>query len=161
VESGKGKSTLQMLWPATLAGVACLGIASSAIAANTSVVPCDEVALDLRSLKVANSDLSVKINETSNLADSQSADSVDAGSATQDRAAPMLYLTPRVATILETVFDNEATPRDGEDIDNSAESAERPANELLDSQQKSAPVTVIDKDAVAPRFQRHMFRKDI
>jgi len=164
VESGKGKSTLQRLRPVTLAGVVCLGLATtgSALAANTPVVPCDEVARDLRSLTVARSDLSVSINDSGSIQDNTNTDSVDADAATEDPTAPMLYLTPRVATILETVFDNDAESHAGENSGDSADATDDgQRNESFESQQKSAPVTAIDKDAVVPQFQRHMFRKDI
>jgi hypothetical protein len=70
----------------------------------------------------------------------------------------VLFLTPRVATILHGVFDtdSDAATADDESI------ADAPApSEQFEATDKLAPVTLIDRAAEIPRFQRQMYRKDI
>ena len=62
-------------------------------------------------------------------------------------------LTPRVADILEDVFDSDTA---------AADEAELPdATRLGQTTEKSAPVTLIDEETGQSRFQRQMYRKDI
>ena len=73
--------------------------------------------------------------------------------------APVLDLTPRVANILNAVFESPS------DVTPVGESAADPSvtveNQSQDSQPKTAPVTSIDNEAEQRGFQSQMYRKDI
>jgi hypothetical protein len=90
-----------------------------------------------------------------------------------DSVAPLLFLTPRVATILEDVFG---------DSDDEAEALEEAKTQLAETKQAKpatspvvdntgAPADMNDLDApvspmyenaaILPRFQRQMYRTDI
>jgi hypothetical protein len=140
---------------------------TGAFAGSQPVPPSDEVARDLQSLNVTVSDLSVPSDAASNrqaaalndLGD-VAASPMESSNSGEDSAAPILYLTPRVTTLLDTVFDNTSrAPLAPQEVsqDGSQDSTNTPANAL----QKSAPVTVTEKDSVVPQFQRHMYRNDI
>lgn len=161
VESGKGRWNLRLRCPATLAASAYFALVAAAFGANNPIAPCDHVARDLQSLEVTVNDLSIDIDLVPGPVENSLADALEASSLPQDTTAPMLYLTPRVATILEAVFDSTATAPDSEPDGEEGEARDDLSNDSHGAQQKSAPVTVIDKDAFLPRFQRHMYRKDI
>lgn len=171
VDVAKGKETGKTLGrkllrsSATIASLALLAT-TGAFAASKPLPPCDKVARDLQSLNVTVSDLSVTSDPAPNHQETALNDVGEVetspidGSSNEDSAAPILYLTPRVTTLLDTVFDNTfraplAPQESTEDV--SKDSTNTPANAM----HKSAPVTVVEKDSVVPQFQRHMYRNDI
>ena len=146
---------------AALAGIALLstGWCATALGASSSLVPCDEAGTDLQSLEVAVSDLTVNVvDHMMTSGDAAIGEVLDPSAGVRDSATPVLFLTPRITTILRGVFDtdsNAATSDEASDADAPAPSAQSEATEKL------APVTLIDQAAEIPRFQRQMYRKDI
>jgi len=133
------------------------GWITTALGATSSLVECDRIARDLTSLDVAVAALSVDLVDlvTTELKPG-SFESVETESDTTDAMAPLLYLTPRVATMLRDVFEPaaESQPLDsGKDLQTSpvAESFEETRSANTDDENE------ID----LPRFQRQMFRTDI
>lgn len=142
-----------------LAGIALLGIGwcATAVGANSSV-PCDQADTDLQSLEVAVSELAVdRVDHMATAADTPIREVLE-GQASAEAAAPVLFLTPRAATILRNVFDSE---NDAAAAESDSESDAQAPTVQPDSTEKLAPVTLIDRAADTPRFQRQMYRKDI
>jgi len=156
VERTERPNTLSLGLRARLFGVIGLASASIALAANSNPTPCGDVAKDLQSLDVTAHEFSVDaIDHVPSVAD----EVINDTEFTSDSAAPLLYLGPRVASILDAVFADDpelpaveegTAPRIAEDA---------PEPEM--APEKTAPVTVIDRDALVPGFKRHMYRKDI
>jgi hypothetical protein len=123
-------------------------------AASNSVVPCDQVGRDLKSLEVAVDTLPVvEVDHTPIDPDSLDEPRADTASAT-----PVLDLTPRVTNILREVFGttNEELPQ---------ETSPQPSSSpVADSDQESSASVPADTEIERnelPRFQQQMFRTDI
>lgn len=152
-------------WQFTLAGVVLLAI-TPAFAATNSDPGCDEVSRDLRRLEITMDTLEVAaVDHMPVTNDVANTESLDTAVPTEGAAAPVLYLTPRVATILREVFGTD----DDEDVREATPDADSPVaegSEVEDSgdaeaTEMTAPVTLIDQTEELPQFQRQMFRKDI
>ena len=79
-----------------------------------------------------------------------------------DTAAPFLYLTPRVASVLRDIFD--AAREIGEDADETVSSPVADTDKTHDKaevNQEILPVLDADSDVDLPFLQRQMFRTDI
>ena len=144
-----------------LAGITLLstGWCATALGASSSLVPCDEAGTDLKSLEVAVSELTVNVvDHMTTRGDAATGEVLDPAAGASDSAAPVLFLTPRVATILRGVFDTDSDAATADDESNADAPAPSAQSEATD---KLAPVTLIDRAAEIPRFQRQMYRKDI
>ena len=143
-------------------------IAANAIAASANLVECSEMNRDNHDLIVAMDELSVKVVEhiTPNPVDLtilddddiQSLDLVDIDLQTD---APTLSLSPRVATMLDKIFEVDQSP--AREIVNDAAGLTSPVADgpigkeaLEDSQDIS-----VDNEAQLPQLQRSMNRRDI
>ena len=148
------------------AAVSCIALlaaswSSPGLAATRTSVGCDKVAQDLQSLDIDR--LAIEVVDLSDMSESPE-DSDDLA----DSVAPLLFLTPRVATILEDVFGDseglqaaenaEAPPADAE-----AESpATSPVVDNANATDMDVPVSpMYENAAILPRFQRQMYRTDI
>jgi len=130
------------------------GWSSTALGATSSLVPCDQVARDLTSLDVAVDALSV--NLVDHVTTELEPGSFETESDATDTLAPLLYLTPRVATILRDVF-APATENQALDVEEEIQTSP-----LADSDDETSPVDAAEEREIAlPRFQRQMFRTDI
>ena len=148
---------------------------ATALGATGPTTVCDRAA-DLRSLEVPVSDLST--NVVGHIAVEPGDDndeSLNALPAQAGSAAPILYLAPRVAVILQNVFSAvaiETPPLDSPDQAQSfateslsqdesrgspvaADASQPDSSELTDPASGSAKVEAV------PHFQRQMFRTDI
>lgn len=155
-------------WHITLTGVVLLGW-SAAFGATSFETDCDEVSRDLQRLEITMDELEVDAVDhmavTEDVVDRQSLDTTEAA---VGAAAPVLYLTPRVATILREVFGTSVDDGTGQEANEAP--AELPVAEESEaddvaadpeSAELTAPVTLIDQSEELPQFQRQMFRKDI
>ncbi len=134
--------------------VLSVGWSSTALGATSSLVPCDQVARDLTSLDVAVDALSV--NLVDHVTTELEPGSFETESDATDTLAPLLYLTPRVATILRDVF-APATENQALDVEEEIQTSP-----LADSDDETSPVDAAQEREIAlPRFQRQMFRTDI
>ena len=134
--------------------VLSVGWSSTALGATSSLVPCDQVARDLTSLDVAVDALSV--NLVDHVTTELEPGSFETESDATDTLAPLLYLTPRVATILRDVF-APATENQALDVEEEIQTSP-----LADSDDEKSPVDAAEEREIAlPRFQRQMFRTDI
>jgi hypothetical protein len=130
------------------------GWSSTALGATSSLVPCDQVARDLTSLEVAVDALSVDLVD--HVATELEPGSFEAESDATDTMAPLLYLTPRVATILRDVFAPAAA---SQALDTEEEIQTSP---VADSDDETISVDAAEEREIdLPRFQRQMFRTDI
>jgi hypothetical protein len=133
------------------------GWSTTALGATSSLVPCDQVARDLTSLNVAVETLSVDlVDHVITEPKPGSFESIETNSDTTDTMAPLLYLTPRVATILRDVFEPAAV---NQTLDSDEELQTSPVAESIE---ETRSVDAEDEQVISlPRFQRQMFRTDI
>jgi len=130
------------------------GWSSTALGATSSLVPCDQVARDLTSLEVATDALSVDLVD--HVTTELEPGSFETESDATDTLAPLLYLTPRVVTILRDVFAPAAA---SQALDVEEEIQTSP---LADSDDQTISVDAAEEREIdLPRFQRQMFRTDI
>lgn len=123
-------------------------------AASNSVVPCDQVGRDLKSLEVPVEALPVDLVDHTPI----DPDDVDEPRTDISSIAPVLNLTPRVTNILRDVFgttNEELTP---------ATPTQPSSSPLADSDAETDEVEPSDAEierSDLPRFQQQMFRTDI
>lgn len=148
------------------------GWGSAAVGATGSLTACDGTA-DLRSLEVSVSDLSASVvgHFTPDEPDEEQAESLSARPAQTTSSAPLLYLTPRVAAILDNVFsavaiessqsesDQPEPPSDVQPVLGD-ETALSPVAGDASKAESSADSVAEDVETV-PSVQRQMFRTDI
>lgn len=146
---------------AAAACVALLAVAwsSPGLAAARTSVGCDRVAHNLESLDVDT--LAIEVVDLSDVEQAEPSDAL------ADSVAPFLFLTPRVAIILEDVFgDSPADEAASEDTQMEAADAKeaKPATSPVvdNAPNVDAPVSpMYENAAILPRFQRQMYRTDI
>lgn len=148
---------------------------STALGATDSTTACDRTA-DLRSLEVPVSDLSASVvGHIAVEPDDANDESLNARPAQAESTAPILYLAPRVAVILQNVFSAvaiETPPLKSPDPAQSLateslsqdESPLSPLSPVAGDASQPDSSELIDPAAeveAVPRFQRQMFRTDI
>jgi hypothetical protein len=118
------------------------------------------VAEDLRSLNVDS--LTVEVVDLSDVSASpESSDNLT------ESVAPLLFLTPRVATILQDVFDDSdrakpvADPVLATDSPKKQEAAASPVVDNAGAERTEPSLPMYEHAAILPRFQRQMYRTDI
>jgi hypothetical protein len=158
------------------------GASQIAAAASNTIVNCDRIAVELRSLDVDTEELTLDIVEHSNKDINGFNAPPRSGDAKIDAVAPVLLLTPRVATILAEVFGSALPTADVQDdvaADVQKELTE-PADAAKIATATTSPIaasgdTTADPVSAAPpplrndstggaylpRFQRLMYRTDI
>jgi hypothetical protein len=150
----------------------CAGWSASALSATTTSIECDDLIRDLRSLEIPTETLSVTtVDHVSIEPISSDIELLDAQSASSETAAPFLFLTPRVASVLRDIFEvpreqlpdqDEASETTSSPFVNTLETAESnhipDISELLD---QSDPAGTTDNEINLPLFQQRMFRTDI
>lgn len=127
-------------------------------AASVAALPCDQqVARELQSLEVSVGEMTVNgVDHEIATVDLSSNESAESSTATVESiSTPTLNLNPRVASILDAVFDVES--------DTAAENDHpvRIEQDAKDSQSKSAPLTSINDESESIGFHYQMYRKDI
>lgn len=155
--------------PGKLLGAVLLSvlISHSALAATDSYVDCDRLASNLRSLDVPAAAFPATDMELNAGADGEELVAV-LESENNDSVAPVLLLTPRVATIMRDVFNASMAETDEVAVLDETET-EVPA--LASPPQANAPRTALPDSSIAddrnennryvPRYQRQMYRTDI
>lgn len=146
----------------------CAGWSASALSATTTSIECDDLIRDLRSLEIPAEPLSVtKVEHVSIEPISSDIELLDAQSASSETAAPFLFLTPRVASVLRDIFDISHELRDP---DVNSEPSSSPIAETVDSEripdisellEQTDPGGTADNAINLPLFQQRMFRTDI
>lgn len=141
-----------------LAGAFTLAVgawSTPVLAAAHAAAGCDKSAQDLKSLDVDHLRL-----EAVDLSD-VSPESPDTSSAS---VAPLLFLTPRVASILQDVFGDSDAARQAA-VKSAPEDQEEPASSpVVDNASggsEPAASPMYEHAAILPRFQRQMYRTDI
>jgi hypothetical protein len=147
---------------AAVGGVVLLAAAwsSPGLAAAHAAIGCDRVAEDLRSLNVDS--LTVEVVDLSDVSASpENSDNLT------ESVAPLLFLTPRVATILQDVFDDSdrakpiADPVLATDSPKKQETAASPVVDNAGAERAEPSLPMYEHAAILPRFQRQMYRTDI
>ncbi len=155
------------IFGAALAGAAlatlCFGPQSAAAAAN-AIDDTDRIVAELRSLEVKAESLSLDMADPA--ADDEQ-DDLDVP-LDSDPVAPVLRLTPRVATILREVFgpDVLAAPEAGTAADDNGQDSDTPGKISPIASESASATAAPDlgdekSNFYVPRFQRQMYRTDI
>ncbi len=138
---------------------AALMLSATALAASSTVVPCDQISRNLKSLEVPVDALTVNAVEHIPT-DRHAVDPNASGAASHlpDAEAPILYLTPRVTNILRDVFGAATEELPAEIPKQPSSSPLADSEELADY---TEPVDAVNETNDLPHYQRQMFRKDI
>lgn len=142
-----------LAWLAGLLVVAALP--QTALAAKDTIVDCDRLASNLRSLDVPDTELPLDDVDHMTTDDSE----LLPAALESKTVSPVLLLTPRVADLMQEVFNS--LPADDAAAEKSANDKELPE---ATSPAVSAPQQTIEADSTAPvlpSFQREMYRTDI
>lgn len=143
----------------------CAGWSTSALSAATTEIECDAIARDLRSLEIPAGTLSVSpVDHVSIEPDSPEVEILDAQAAFSESAAPFLFLTPRVASVLRDIFDVSPEVRDQQGPNEGSTSPVAESDRIPDISElleQSVPSTATDNEVDLPLFQQRMFRTDI
>jgi hypothetical protein len=133
----------------------------AARAATTSVMPCEQVSRDLRSLKVPVTALTLDTVDHVPI-DQEAGDpnSFSAERLSSDFEAPVLFLTPRVTNILRDVFGVTT------EAQAPSEPEHKSSSPLADSEEQAESGLAVATDEVnesidLPHYQRQMYRTDI
>ena len=132
----------------------------SALAATDSVIPCEQVGRDLKSLNVPVNSLTVNaVDHVVIDPDASDPDAISTERLVNDLEAPVLFLTPRVTQILRDVFGvtTEEQAPDPTVRESSSPVADR--EEAIDS--AISPTDVVNEVIDLPHYQRQMYRTDI
>ena len=148
---------------AVLGGISLLVAlwSSPGLAAAHAAVDCDQVAHNLQSLDIDR--LAVETVDLASVSGSPESSDDPAES-----VSPLLFLTPRVASILQDVFgdSDEAEPAANEEAAQSPaamqpQPATSPVVDNANPVELAAPSGMYEHAAILPRFQRQMYRTDI
>lgn len=137
---------------------------ASAVAANNSGMPCEQVSRDLKSLEVTVEALTLTAVDHVPIAQhAAKPNTPDGKSHVTESEIPYLYLTPRVTSILRDVFGTTA-----EDLPPTSPLVKpkpRSSSPLADSEETADSASVPDDVAIEsddmPRYQHQMYRTDI
>ncbi len=162
-----------------LAGFLALGTCNVAVAVPGWSASCNSVTQHLKSVDIAAQQWAIERVDLIT-ADTDAVDDLDEPTSNvADSAAPLLFLTPRVANILEYIFDNagdvpvedtEAAPMTVAAGEDSATQRQETAENAGDATDLSDLDYAIQHGAMResmynieslPRFQRPMYRTDI
>lgn len=146
----------------------CVGWSGSVLSATTTSVECDDLVRDLRSLESPAERLTAtKVDHVSIEPIASDIELLDVQSASNETAAPFLFLTPRVASVLRDIFD---ISQELLDVDASNEPSSSPVAETVDAERipdiselldQSDPGGAAGSAIDLPLFQQRMFRTDI
>lgn len=153
--------TARLLIPGLSAAAATLLLSASALAASKPVVPCEEVGRNLKSLEVPVETLNLETIDHGPIAQpTEESIAAEEDARTAAAESPIIYLTPRVTSILRDVFDS--------DTENPAPvmPVHPVTSPVADSEEDLAETAVAPADVVTepqdvPHYQRQMYRKDI
>lgn len=141
---------------------ASLLLSSTSFAASPSIVPCDQVGRDMKSLEVPSTALPVdRVDHAPADPVAANPDAVDAHTTVTDSVAPILYLTPRVSNIVRDVF---GTTSEEFPEETRLQHSTSPVAPVADADQNTESADSSDLDNESsdlPRFQQQMYRKDI
>lgn len=147
----------------TLVLLSGCGLSLNALAASDKVIDCDSLARNIESFDVPVRQLSISVVDHIPLPATELAGTLDIERADAQNLAPVLLLTPRVASMLDRVFDTDnAEPGSSDLNDATSPVADRlsrqddPSDDLVLVQEADA-----DKDLNLPNLQHRMFRNDI
>lgn len=161
-------------WYAALAGAALLVSAWSVpgLAATDSLIDCNELAGNPERFEINRDALSFAPVDHIATEEHRATDGpIDVAPESSETPTPVLYLTPRVASILRDVFGSEI---DGIDTSVATDSSDELTREpdapiadstdgadLVDGEEIVPPATLLERSDDVQRFQQQMYRTDI
>jgi hypothetical protein len=141
---------------------ATLLLSSASFAASPSIVPCDQVSRDLKSLEVPATALTVdRVDHAHADPVAANPDSIDERTSVTDSVAPILYLTPRVTNIVRDVFGTTSEELPEQTALQRSTSPGAPMADADQKAEKTESSDVENETSDLPRFQQQMYRKDI
>jgi hypothetical protein len=147
--------------------IASAGWGASALGATTNKADCDAYSSPAEILESPLAALSINpVDHVTIDAENSAIDELETDQADRESAAPFLYLTPRVASVLRDIFD---FARDDQSLDSEAEedAVSSPLAEVEDdangkiNRYEALPQPAIEEEHDLPLLQRQMFRTDI
>ena len=146
---------------------ASAGWGATALAAATNKADCDAYASPAETLQSPIAALSLNAVDHVTI-DSESAaiDELENNQEGRERAAPFLFLTPRVASVLRDIFE-VARDQQSPESEVREDAASSPLAEVEDQangaeyRYETLPAPAIDEEHDLPLLQRQMFRTDI
>jgi hypothetical protein len=155
--AGRQFSGKTLLRSVVLLAVVCAGTAGAAPCAASN---CDRAAQDLQA---AGLPLTVR---SVDLGDAGMGDDPAAASSVTESMAPLLFLGPRVTSILEDVFEADDMPAAPADetqafAPDAPEPLRSPVAETDTTAAGRAPSPETDHASILPKYQRQMYRTDI
>jgi len=154
----------RLLLVALIAGV---GWGASALGATTNKADCDAHVRPADVLESPLAALSITpVDHVSIEVENSTIDELETDQRATDRAAPYLYLTPRVVSVLRDIFDFARDDAELE-IDVVQDAVSSPLAEAEDEtgttnfRYKALPSPAADEQQDLPLLQRQMFRTDI
>jgi hypothetical protein len=155
--AGRQPSAKFLLRSVVLLAMACAGTAAAAPCAASN---CDRAAQDLQA---AGLPLTVR---SVDLGDAGMGDDPAATSSVTESMAPLLFLGPRVTSILEDVFDADEMAAAAADetqafAPDAPEPLRSPVAETDTTSAGRAPSAETDHASILPKYQRQMYRTDI
>jgi len=137
--------------------VLCVGWSVSALSATTTDIDCDGVDR-LRALEIPAETYSVRaVDHVAVDTVPSSLDAIDTAEATSETAAPFLYLTPRVASVLRDIFDATGEV-DDQEVSSSPIAESDTTSDISALMDNAEPA---EAEITLPVFQQQMFRIDI
>ena len=152
-----GTQTKRIVYSGLSATAISVLLSATALAANNTVIPCEQVSRDLKSLDVPVEKLTVNIVDHMPIdPDATKPISADAEPRVSDFEAPVLLLTPRVTNILRDVFGVSTTTPESK-----PESSSPVADRDTATETTLVPVDSESEEIAVPLYQRQMYRTDI
>lgn len=173
--SAKKTGKAGVSWYAVLAtGLVVASVYSTpGIASTDSVVECEQIGGERRSADIGPHTLSFEaVDHIAGEEPGVVETPIDTPQETSETPTPVLYLTPRVASILRDVFGSEIedASKPGPTADNNEARSSEPvapiaerieSSDTPESEEISHPVPLMDEAADLRRFKPEMYRTDI
>ncbi|MGI9205552.1 MAG: hypothetical protein ACR2Q3_16170 [Woeseiaceae bacterium] len=146
--------------------IASLGWSASTLAATTNKADCNTYSNRAEPLENPLAALSFNaVDHVTVEAESSAIDELENDQAASERAAPFLYLTPRVASVLRDIFDladeSLSEPEVQEDAASSPLAEVEERSNSADYRYEALPAPDVEDEHNLPLLQRQMFRTDI
>lgn len=151
--------------PATKALLRSVALLSLACAATAPAAPCAAGVCDSAARELEGAD--ILLGELRDLGDLGAAEGVEPAVDATESLAPLLFLAPRVTSILEDVFQADTKAADDDGTAEAATGAEPAPQAALRSPVAETdpaahgPSPETDHASILPKYQRQMYRTDI
>jgi hypothetical protein len=133
------------------------GLSLNALAASDKVIDCKNIVKTAESFDVPVQQLSISVVDHFPDPTTDTTESLDLASTDAQNLAPILRLTPRVASMLDRVFETDSTESSSSELSE----ATSPVADQLSERDEVAQKADADEELKLPNVQQRMFRNDI